>query len=302
MIYKEEIMDKQMTLKDYTSVRDNASIANNKIIAERLSAKPKKTRIVMRNHDTGEVLGEVENKVLITGSQLNACAMFNLEPTVVFPSYNTEMQLDNSDDPSQAPMNRPIVCLFGVSDAGCGALPRDVYTTKFTDRIKPAPADPESIDEFDPTMIMPFRYVDINEDIDSDLRSMYFGRKTFEKLGKIGYYFKRFDTDPQLHLRYADGTQITPDMYITESDQEAECYVEMRLRISRIDFRDYFENVLGWDRARISQLSLFTAWYDDTIDEYVWYQNILPYTILNFTCQTLVDATVAIDIDYQIYY
>jgi len=294
-------MDKQINVRDNASARDNASLSN-RLIAERLSARPKKTKIVMRNHDTGEILGEYENKVLITGSQLNACAMFDLTPTVAFPSYNVEMELDNSDDPSEAPMNKPIVCLFAISDAGCGSLPKDVYTSKFTDRIKPAPANPTSVDEFDPSMIMPFRYVDINEDIDPDLRTMYFGRKTFTDLGKIGYYFKRFDTDPQLHLRYADGTQITPDMYITESDQEAECYVEMRLRINRLDFRDYFEQVLGWDRARISQMSLLTAWYDDTIDEYIWYQNILPYTILNFTCQTLVDATVAIDIDYQIYY
>jgi hypothetical protein len=295
-------MDKQFKFKDNANARDLASIAGNKLLCERLSAKPKKTRIVMRNHDTGEILGEYENKVLITGSQLNACAMFNLTPTVAFPSYNVEMNLDNSDDPSEAPMNKPIVCLFAISDAGCGALPKDVYVSKFTDRIKPAPADPTSVDEFDPSMIMPFRYVDEAEDIDPDLRTMYFGRKTFTNLGKIGYYFKRFDTDPQLHLQYADGTQITPDMYISESDQEAECYVEMRLRITRLDFRDYFEEVLGWDRARISQMSLLTAWYDDTIDEYVYYQNILPYTILNFTCQTLVDATVAIDIDYQIYY
>jgi hypothetical protein len=76
----------------------------------------------------------------------------------------------------------------------------------------------------------------------------------------------------------------------------------MRLRITRLDFRDYFENVLGWDKARISSLSLCLAWYDDTIDNYVYYQDITPYTVLNFSYQPLVDATMAVDVEYQVYY
>ena len=294
------------TLKDHVVNGEKVTIKRSSdkpmTVADRLKAGPKKTRIIMKNHDTGEVLGEFENKVVISGAQLNACAMFGLSPSVLFPTYNQEMALDNSDDPSQSPMNNPLVCLFGVSDAGCGATKKDVYVTSFTDRIKPPPADPTSTDEFDSTMLMPFKYVDQTDDIPDDLKEIYFGKKTFNHLGKIGYYFKRFDTDPQLHLRYADGTQITEEMYNSESDQSAECYVEMRLRITRTDFRDYFENALGWDLARISQLSLFIAWYDDTIDAFKWYQDILSYTVLNFSYQDLVDSTVAIDFEYQIYY
>ena len=76
----------------------------------------------------------------------------------------------------------------------------------------------------------------------------------------------------------------------------------MRLRITKLDFRDYFENVLGWDKARISSLSLCTAWYDDSIDGYRYYQDIMPYTILFFSYQWLVDDTISVDIEYQIYY
>ena len=51
MIYKGGTMDKQFKFKDNANARDLASIAGNKLLCERLSAKPKKTRIVMRNHD-----------------------------------------------------------------------------------------------------------------------------------------------------------------------------------------------------------------------------------------------------------
>lgn len=280
----------------------NMSALDKKLITEKLSGGPKRTRVVFRNHNTGEILGEYQNKVTITGSQMNACAMFGLEPIVNFPTYNSDMKLDNSSDPEQEPKNHPLVCLFCVGDTGCGSLPKDVFVSKYTDRIKPGPANPMSAADFDTSMIMPFRYVDAGADLSDDLRKYYFGRKTFDRLGKIGYYFKSFDTEPQLHLRYADGTQITNDMYNTESNQEAECYIEMRLRITNLDFRDYFENVLGWDKARISSLSLCTAWYDEEIDGYRYYQDITPYTILFFSYQWLVDDTISIDIEYQIYY
>jgi hypothetical protein len=228
--------------------------------------------------------------------------MFGLKPIINFPTYNTEMQLDMSDEPGTEPKNNPLVCLFCVSDSGCGSKPSDVYSTTYTDRIKPAPANPTSAADFTSDMIMPFRFVDKGADLDENLRKYYFGRKTFNTLNRIGYYFKSFDTDPQLHLRYADGTQITADMYNTESDQSAECYVEMRLRITRLDFRDYFEQILGWDKARISSLSLCLAWYDDEIGDYRYFQDITPYTLLNFSYQQLVDSTIGIDILYQIYY
>lgn len=280
----------------------NLSGKDQELLTEKLNAGVKKTKIIFRNHDTGEILREVENKVLIPGSQLNACRAFGLDPVVAFKSYNQEMGLDNSVDPSEPPKNDQIVCLFCIADAGCGTLPKDVYKTKVTDRIAPAPADPSSPEEFNSKMIMPFRYVDFDKDLDENLRQFYFGRKTFTNLGKIGYYFKKFDTDPQLHLRYADGTQITQDIYNSESDQEAECYIQMRMRITRLDFRDYFENAIGWDNGRISSLSLCTAWYDDTIDQYRYYQNIIPYSLLNFSFQLLVSSELALDLEYIVYY
>ena len=76
----------------------------------------------------------------------------------------------------------------------------------------------------------------------------------------------------------------------------------MRLRITRLDFRDYFENVLGWDKSRISSLSLCTAWYNEGDDGFTYFQNILPYTILNFSYQLLVSSETAIDIQYELYY
>ena len=279
---------------------DNAKPVDNINISEMMRGGPKKSVVKLIDHNTGEVLGEYHNKVTIAGAQRNACYVFGLDEVLSLPTYNVDMNLDNTE--SLSPLNDPVICLFCISDGGCGSTAKDIKVSSYTDRIKPPPANPESTEEFTSEMMMPFRYVDVDDDISDDLRNYYFGRKTFSNLGKVGYYFKKFDTDPQLHLEYADGTNISAEVYNIESEQIAECYVEMRLRITRLDFRDYFENAIGWENARISQLSLCTGWYDDTIDQYVWYQDIEPYSLLNFSFRPLSDLTSAIDIIYSIYF
>ena len=286
-----------MASEDARVKREESSLT----IEDRLKAGPRRTKVTLVNHDTGEVLGVYENKLTISGSQFNAMKAFGLQVAGVdFPNYNDEMKLDNTVAGENK--NEPIVCLFCVSDTGCGSTPKDVKVASYTDRINPAPENPSNVKEFNSSMIMPFRFVDKDKDLNDDLRKYYFGRKTFNILNKVGYYFKRFDTEPQLYVRYADGTPITPEMYNVHSEQTAECFIQTRLRITALDFRDYFEQVLGWDKARISSLSLCYAWHDDTIDKYRYYQDITPYSILYFSYQWLVDANVAIDVLYDIYY
>ena len=104
-----------------------------------------------------------------------------------------------------------------------------------------------------------------------------------------------------MHLVYANGTELRDTFYTDTTDQIAECFVETRLRITRLDFRDYFENILGWDRSRISSLSLCYAWEYEK-DGKIYYQDITPYTVLKFSYQWLTDINTAIDILYQVYY
>lgn len=249
----------------------------------------KKTRITITDHDTGELLGSFENKVLISGGQMTACKQWGLDAEVAFPTYNEVLNLENTLDYSTVqPKNEPIVCLFAIGNNGAASA-HEVFPVRYTERIEPE-------------NLLPFRYVDPNSDLNVDQRDVYFGRVTDEETGKIKYYFKAFDTEPQLHLRYLDGTQITEDLYSIDSSQAAECYVETRLRVTRQDFRDYFEQVLGWENAVINSLSLLFAWFDPDIDEYRWYQQIIPFTRLNFPNIWLTDLTKAVDFNYQVYY
>lgn|SRR5574344_380729 len=291
-------------------IRESNIPKDNLIIKERLNGGPTGTHIIMKDHDTGEILQEGHNKILVPGSQVSACNQFGLSQVVEFPTYNTLLGLDHSKTAWSTPSNVPITCLWGVGRDGYATSANEILVVSNTDRIEP-PTTSGSTTTYD---LIPFRYQAEDNDLSEDLRTdTYFGRVDNTTTGYISYYFKAFDTTPQLHVRYLDGTEVTSNMYTMDSSQSVEVYVEMRLSITRLDFRDFFNKVLGWDNATISTLSLFTAWYDNTICEnptaetadqiyYKWYQDIIPFSKWNFSEEKLVDLTRAIDFIYQVYY
>lgn len=300
-----------INIKDNANIRDCSGTLGEHIM-HRLSGGPIKTKIIITNHDTGEVLGEISNKILVPGSMITASKQFGLEyPMIKFPTYNSELFLDRRHaDWEDAPDSSGfITCLWCAGDSGCGSSPDDVVVVKNTDRIGITKD------------ILPFRYIEVGEndrDITADEREVYFGRRTFtDDRGVMmrAYYFKKFDTEPQLNIKYLDGTEVTENMWSQtgQDNQAVEIYVEMRLALSRTDFREYFAikkpdpTVL----AEVSTISLVTAWSEKIPDDpdaplgaptYYYYQDILPFSKFNFRTEKLDDKTRAIDFNYQIFY
>ena len=287
-------------------VRDNCNMSDHlngesgstikDMLMHRTKGGPQRTKIVITDHNTGEVLYEGSNKILVPGSQDTACKQFGIQQIINFPTYNTDLGLDHSyPEWSEEPKNTPITCLWCAGRDGFGTSPNEVFIVSNIDRINPT------------NDIVPFRYIDIDSDLDVDQRDVYFGKKTDPSAGKISYFFKKFDSEPQLHIVYTDGTEVTSDMWNIVTNQSVEIYVEMRLTVSRLDFRDYFEEVLGWDNADISTISLLTAWWDEfeeeeTGDTFKFYQDIIPFSKFNFRAEDLTDLTRALDFTYQVFY
>ena len=293
--------EKIIPLNDMHSIRD--LLVSDQGLSQRLNGNGQRTKITITDHDTGEVIGEYKNKILITGSMFSACKAFGIKSSLDLPSYNDEMEFDkDSEDPRRpGDYEDSIVQLFCVGDGGCGPTQKDVYLCNYTDRIEPL----KDLEEIEVGCMYPFRYQNADDDLEVQLRDYYFGRKTYESAGKIAYYFKRFDTIPELHVKYTDGTQVDDNMYNSNTDQVAECYIETRLRITRNDLRDFFEETIGWDNARISTISLcYAREYvnPEDPDQFKYYKDIYPYTKLNFPVEWLINLDKAIDFNYQVYY
>ena len=292
--------------KEHIDVKDSHNITDrltaNKIIRHRLAAGPSKTVIKIIDKATGKVLDTGHNSIMLEGSQIAACKMFNLDQVVPVPTYNSMLGLDHTigTDWDTQPYTDPCVCLWCAGRDGFDNSVNEVNALSNLDLIRP-------------DSIIPFRYVPETEDLSRELRSIYFGRKTLEDKEMIAYYFKAFDTTPALHVRYLDGTEVTSNLYQVDSSQIAEIWVEMKLSVTRNDFRDYFDRVIGWDNADFSTISLLIGWYDNTIPEnpdapasdrvfYKWYQDVVPFSKWNFKAIDLTELTEGVEFTYQVFF
>lgn len=249
-----------------------------------------KGRVIAYVHGTDIPLFEEWNKVILPGSAFTAMKHFkDLHIPVKTPTYNTSLGLDEirSISDTQERLEN-YVYLFAVGRGGCGPENSQVFDVDYSKWI--APQD-----------LVPFRYQVGNNDLASDKRGLYFGRKDMPEADRIAYYFKGFDTAPVFKQQYVDGTQIDENVYISDNTMDIESYVEIKMSVTRSDCRDYFIATTGINDAEINTISLLTG-IPVLVNGYTYYQNIRPLTKLNFPNEPLIDLTKGIDFIYQIFY
>ena len=277
-------MDRKKILYDGINARDNFTAFD--------------TSIDIRNLETGEIIFKgLKNKVIISGSSTIARKLFDISGSDSIPTYNasiSNLYTPNIDlqngvvgigGASKATKDNPKVLLFCCGQDGCGSENSQVYPVNYTKWISP-----ESL--------VPFRYQRVSEDISDELRQKYFGRTMSG--GYIAYYFKTFESVPTFVQRYMDGTPIDSSVFNSNKTESAETFVEVTMKITKEDMRDFFIATSGIDRAKINCISLCTA-YPVVESGYTYYKDIRPLTRLNFPNEQLIDLTKGIEISYHIY-
>lgn len=283
-------MDKRMVIYDSTHTDDVASIGNSSYTAFN-------TSIDIKNLETGEIIFKgLKNKVILPGSGLIARKLFDISSDEVTPSYNEAFgsdmytpEVDTIPDlpETTATKENHKVLLFCCGIDGCGSQNSEVYPVDYKKWI--APDD-----------MIPFRFQVASNDISDELRRSYFGRTSVNNGEYIAYYFKRFEKEVKLVQQYADGTPIDNNVYDSVKADTAETYVELSLRITKEDMRDYFICTTGINDARINSVSLCSG-YPVEEDGYIYYKDIRPLTKLNIPNEQLIDTTKGIEIIYHIY-
>lgn len=262
------------------------------------------TSIDIKNLETGEIIFKgLKNKVIIPGSGLIARKLFDLNNPEITPSYNeafgSSMYTPSTDsyptikDPKTiATKDEHKILLFCCGIDGCGSENSQVYPVDYRKWLNP-------------TDMIPFRYQLGSNDISDELRDTYFGRTEINGGEFIAYYFKRFEGTPVLVQQYIDGTPINNSVYDSTKAESAETYVELNLKITKEDIRDYFISTVGIDEARINTISLCSAYpVEETNSDgttYMYFKDIRPLTKLNIPNEQLIDVTKGIEIIYHIY-
>lgn len=286
-------------------------------------------------NDNGELIWEpLHNKTVIAGSALTAMKLFNLNRSVLnnTPSYDTEMELENGNDGSAYPVatadiqstengnlstipttindetQRKIIG-FCVGQGGAGIDISDVFNVRYCDRISP-------------DNLVPFRYPLVSKD-DVD-ENIYKGKKmiSFEDgKNRNAYYFKTFSNTPNLVQNYVSSIGTFADtvnpgnVYAnTANADKAQSYVELHLKITSEDCREYFIAHKGLENAKINQISLISAWEknievtknnisgNNVTQTVTYFQDIRPFSVINIPNEILSERSKSISILYTLYF
>lgn len=252
------------------------------------------TSIEVRYADGTPIFKKLKNKVIIPGSGLIARKLFDLPGQEITPSYNDRLNIitpggnhTGSMDPrTKATPDNPMVLLFCCGLNGCGTENSQVYPVDYRKWIQPSD-------------MIPLRYQLLSNDLSPTMRESYFGRSVING-DYAAYYFKRFEGEAVLIQQYIDGTLVDGNIYDSVKNDSAETYVEILLKITKEDIRDYFIATVGIDEAKVNSISLCTAWPQE-IDNVMYFNDIRPLTKLNIPNEPLIDLSKGIDIIYHIY-
>lgn len=284
--------DKKLVLNDSLKTEDSIADAPAKIKPMRIEQPQNKvlrTKIIGLDTLTGEHLFESENQIVLGGALFILEKLFNVEAPIVVDYLNTIMGVATENPVEEIYPKETAVCLFGIGTGGCGDSSRSVVDVKYYER-----------EIFD---MIPFRVTD-EELVGSDEDKYWFKRK--ESDGKVSYFLKRFDVDPEIRVLWKDGeegedgSEVASGVHTTTRTEPIETFVELILKVNKKDAREYFEINGDIESARINSIGLFTGNLQQLEDGSYDYKQVKLFSKLNIPNEMLV-LSKDITIVYRIY-
>ena len=319
-------MDEIRYLKDYNRPNDEYKLNKGILIPnpQRVNSK-----VNIYNDVTGELIFEGHNKTVIAGSALTAMKLFNLDRNCLdaTPTYDNIMNLDNGANGTTYPTvvikdgngnvvgsmhdeTQRTIIGFCVGQGGAGLDISDVFDVPYCSWITP-------------DNIIPFRYPLQNADNVDE--TMYKGRKALtlaDGSNRNAYYFKTFSNTPNLVQNYVSTIGTFSDsvsasnVYVNNgaSADKAQSYVELHLKITKDDCREFFIAHKGIENAKINQISLVSAWTKqvevtkmDSLGNlvtktYEYLQDIRPFSVLNIPNEIISNHEKSLSILYTLFF
>jgi len=248
----------------------------------------------------GEVAFETENMIVLGGAQFTLEKLFGVnqgfkvkylhELTDSDPGSNTLPRPKFKSPSGSVKESDALVCLFGVGIGGSGESMSSVKSVEYRER-----------EIFD---MIPIRLTDEPDTVNKLDNPMYFGK--VETDGKTAFYLKKFEP-----FASSDGSTISPikvlkkdaegdedgaavdDKLYTGENEAIETFIELTLKLSKNDVREYFESNI--ESARINSIGLFTGVKDG--DDYTYCKLFSKLNINNEMLTLSKDLTIV----YRIY-
>lgn len=277
-------MENKVLLTDFIQASDKMTTQNllNKI--DRQTSLFKRTEIFAVD-EFGNELFRTHNKVLLGGSLFLAKKLWGVKVPFEVDTINTIMNIATGG-PAITDQKNTFVNLFGVGIGGAGDTINSVKDVKYYER--------EIAD------MVPLRLT--SDALSTTDQKKYWLRKDMGN-GKTAYYLKTFEAQPDVFVLWTDGpdgedgTVVTPPVHTTTRTEDIEVIVEMHLKITKNDVKEYFISTGKVEETRINSIGLFTGVLSDIGGEKQDYKDVTCFSKLNIPNEQLVT-----DKDMDIYY
>jgi len=238
-----------------------------------------RTQIDMRN-EFGEVIFTHETNETVLGGALTVLEkLCNVKANLKVGSINSIMGINDTVPASDSSAgNDDVLCLWGVGIGGSGDAFGSRRVVKFQER--------EVGQNHHPEQMIPFRVVPEPFDSTDDNSSRYFMMRERSD-GYYEYFLKKFEMDPIIKVLYKDGekgedgTEVESDVYDTTREDGIEAFVELQLKITKNDIREYFERVGEIEKARFNTIALMTGRRVEISEGRYEYTNVKMLCLIN---------------------
>ncbi len=311
--------NKLLYLNERIRQRDKFKIQN----PQRINSK-----IEIYNDANGELIWEpLHNKTVIAGAALTMMKLFNFDRSVLenTPTYDETLGLisgangttyptvvikdtDGNTIGSMQDETQRIILGWCVGNQGSGLDASDVFDVPYASWITP-------------DALVPFRYPLVSaDDVDEDI---YKGKKEIALAnGETvnAYYFKEFSNTPQMVQNYVSTIGTFTDRVSAEnvynsstSADKAQTYVELHLKLTNQDCREFYIKHSGLESSKVNQISLVYGWKKtvevskmnvsgNTVTKNVeYYQDVRPFSLIHIPSEILSDRSKSLSIIYTLY-
>lgn len=241
-------------------------------------------------NELGEEVFRTENSIVLGGALFVLEKVFGVSSPLTVDYLNNIMGIATTGTPvTEIYPKANTVCLFGVGTGGAGDSIVSVNDVKFQER-----------EVFD---IIPFRATDAA--LPTSEAPKYWFRKALAD-GKTGYYLKKFETAPQIKVLWKDaegdedGSAVESGVHSSARTEPIETFVELVLKISKNDCREWFELNGNVEQTRINSIGLFTGVESTLADGKKDYKQVKLFSKLNINNEMLTLAK-DLTIVYRIY-
>ena len=289
------------------------------------------SKVEFFNDATGERIWEpLHNKTVIAGAAFTMMKLFNfsrsvLENTPTYDNSELGLGLDEGADGTTYPTiaikdgdgivigsmqdeTQRVILGFCVGMGGSGLDASDVFDVPYASWITP-------------DNLVPFRYPLIASDTVDE--NIYKGKKQIVLTNGNtvnAYYFKEFSNTPEMVQNYVSTIGTFTDRVSANnvyspyaSADKAQTYVELHLKITSEDCREFFLAHSGLESAKINQISLVYGWKKTvpvskadaqgnirTVN-YEYFQDVRPFSVINIPSEILSDRSKSLSIIYTLY-